>query len=147
MVVYVFILCINNNYYLKMSAFTPINYTMDLIKSFAINGDYEALSVIDFRDYPLASIDECISYLQKRMNNVNTASILYDNMCKCIDLLKQKVEEERFWETKDFIIYCHCYQYCIHKLKHKNTNTIHMVYSGDIKEILMNENIDIKHFA
>lgn len=134
-----------------MSNFTPVNYTIELIENFALNGDYEALSLIDFRDFTDNSIRCCIDSLNKRIkyNSESMHYKLHNDIIKCIELLESKINDHRVWEITDYTIDCRCYEYqntCIHKLKHKNTQEIHMVCADDIKQLLNHEIIQIKHF-
>lgn len=147
-----------------MSQFTPVftdvEINKNLITKFYRNGEIELLRTVDFSVFDQDEIDQLVNECYTYMDEVDQTSKKFINILECHKLLQEMSQTDFTWETKNLIISRNCYcrqcskdfgctcsnNFCVHKVEDKETKKIMAVYHEELKKIVLEETLSIKHF-
>jgi hypothetical protein len=143
------------------TVFTDVEINKKLITKFYKNGEIELLRNVDFSNFHKNEIqnmaDDCYNY----MDDVDQTSKKYIAVLECHKLLQEMCQTDFTWKTKNLIISRNCYcmscledfgcscpnNFCVHKVEDKETKKIFAVYHEELKKVVLEENLNIRHFS
>lgn len=133
-----------------MAAFTPVKNTLYLVEQYAMNGDIELIKLVDFCVFDKRELRNLYSGINSYICSKYDTGDHTNKIQQCLDYINDKLNKVLTWETNNFIIYSHCYYddsgYCLHKVQHKDTGEINIVYYSELAKLAKDENWNIDHF-
>uniref|UniRef100_A0A6C0IRP9 Uncharacterized protein n=1 Tax=viral metagenome TaxID=1070528 RepID=A0A6C0IRP9_9ZZZZ len=131
---------------------TPVVATLELVQEYVIAGELELLKMIDFGEFRKKDLNQIRKHAIYHLNNELDDSLsnydkLSDNIEICTDFLEKQINTAHKWELKNYTVYAECFDTCVHKVFDKTANCCIAISGDDIKKLMVQDNIHIRHFA